>query len=70
MSERNWKWFKNGWQWDVQCLARKTNNELCSVGIVVWTENKDDNEARRMAIDEVSRYGYRNVEVRKLIKRF
>lgn len=70
MSEHSWKWFKHGWQYDCNALARSTNGALASVSIVVFTENKDKEEARAAARHELERYGYQNIDVRKIVPRF
>ena len=70
MSYAEWKWFKNGYQTDIKCKAININGELSYPSITIFTECKDKQDARRSAIEELSKYGYTKIEVCKLVQRF
>lgn len=70
MSERSWKWFKNGYNWECKAHAVKLHGEPCTPCILVTTEAKDKEEARRLARFELAKYGYYDIDIRKIVPRF
>ena len=67
MSERDWKWFKHGKQFDVRCNAIAANGMKAKPCIVVFVENKDD--VYTAAVDELKKCGYTNITVDKVMAR-
>ena len=70
MSERSWKWFKHGWQFDIAAKAIDVKGNFAKPAIVVFTETKDKQEARKIAVEELAKYGYMSIEVCKIVPRF
>ncbi len=69
MSERSWKWFKHGHQFDVVAKAKDVRGKFATPSITVFTEHKDKQDARRIAMDELNKHGYTNVEITKVVSR-
>lgn len=67
MSERTWKWFKHGVQWDVKCNGISAAGKPAKPAITIFTETKDRSDAVRTAITELARYGYTNLTVDKMV---
>jgi hypothetical protein len=68
MSDRSWKWFKHGNQFDlVAKFTRK--NEPIKLNLTVFIETKDKQDARRQALADLQKLGYENIEILKVIAR-
>jgi len=70
MSEITWKWFKHGWQFDIEAKGELPNVHEPRAKMTVFCETKDKQEARRIALAELTKYGYKNIEITKITPRF
>lgn len=66
MREHTWKWFKHGKQFDARCNAVAANGQPAKPSIIVFVEDAAD--ARSTVVKELSRYGYTNITIDKLVK--
>lgn len=59
-------WFKHGIPWNVRCNALSAAGEKAKPAITVFSHEDDRQEAMRLAIEKLKKYGYSNLTVDKI----
>lgn len=66
-NERALGWFKRGVQFDVRCNALNAVGKPVKPAITVFAMENSRSEAVRLAIAELSKYGYTGITADKVI---
>ena len=67
-NDRTLSWFKRGVQYDVKCNANKVDGSTVKPAITVFSMEDTRDDAKHLAIEELQKYGYRDITVDHMVR--